>query len=191
MLLTDLTQNQATQPQEELPQGKLERSSETMKTRVIPAQITTVEDKIAGNLNFTQVLLLIASILINTGIFVIFPPAMKFSLYKVPFIAFVFILFGILAIRVKGRVILNWITLLASYWLRPHIYIYDKNDPYLRDIEFPVSPKKTQPVKTLSINKKQDLRKENGKIDYARVLRSRDLNIKFQKSGILATKNQL
>jgi hypothetical protein len=37
-----------------------------MRTRVIPAQITTVEDRIAGNLNLTQILLLMIPVILGT-----------------------------------------------------------------------------------------------------------------------------
>ena len=33
-----------------------------MKTTVVPAQVTTVEDKIAGNLSFVQIIILIITI---------------------------------------------------------------------------------------------------------------------------------
>jgi hypothetical protein len=37
-----------------------------MKTTIIPAQITTVEDKIAGNLSFAQILLFLAALFLGT-----------------------------------------------------------------------------------------------------------------------------
>jgi hypothetical protein len=39
-----------------------------MRTTVIPAQITTVEDRIAANLNLTQIILLLASLFVATFI---------------------------------------------------------------------------------------------------------------------------
>ena len=55
-----------------------------MKVRSIPAQITTVEDKIAGNLNLTQILLLMIPVFWLMIVYTIFPPYMEFSVYKFP-----------------------------------------------------------------------------------------------------------
>src|SRR3990172_5802674 len=118
-----------------------------MKTRVIPAQVTTVEDKIAGNLNFTQILLLIASVIISTGIYATLPEPMKFNLYKFLLIVSVFIIFGTLSLRLKERVVLNWLVLLLTYSLRPNLYIFDKNTTYLR-LTREINAKKTKGTKT-------------------------------------------
>ena len=42
---------------------------------------------------------------------------------------------GILAIRVKGRVILNWLAVFIKFKLRPSFFVFNKNDCYLREIE--------------------------------------------------------
>ena len=44
-----------------------------MRSTVIPAQITTVEDKIAGNFNLVQILLMMAPVLIATLLYTIIP----------------------------------------------------------------------------------------------------------------------
>lgn len=106
-----------------------------MKTTVIPAQITTIEDRIAGNLNLTQILLLLSSLFVATFIYAIFPESMKFTLYKIPLILFVLITFGILSLRIKGKVVLNWLLILAQYNTRPRYYMFNKNNLFLRDVE--------------------------------------------------------
>ncbi len=70
-----------------------------MRTTIIPAQITTVEDKIIGNITMQQMMILLVSIFFGVLIFVLFPPTMKIALYKVPPVLFVllvslFSLFG-------------------------------------------------------------------------------------------------
>ena len=40
-----------------------------MKMTVVPAQVTTVEDRIIGNLGFSQILLLIVPVFAAAGIF--------------------------------------------------------------------------------------------------------------------------
>lgn len=106
-----------------------------MKTTVIPAQITTVEDKITGNLNLTQIILLLSSLLVGTFIYTVLPNKMQFTAYKIPLIIFELALFAGLSIRIKGRIVLQWLIVLIRYWMRPRIYVFNKNELYLRDIE--------------------------------------------------------
>jgi len=104
-----------------------------MKTTPIPAQITTVEDKIAGNLSMVQLILFLAPLFISVFAFAVLPERMYFNLYKVILMLLSLIIFLILAIRIKERIILTWLILLVSYHLRPHIFVFNKNDNYLRD----------------------------------------------------------
>ena len=109
-----------------------------MKTTVIPAQITTVEDRIAGNLNLTQMILLIIPILWTMIIYTILTPTMHLAWYKLPLMILVTLFCLILALRIKGKVVLNWLVILLKYNLRPKYYLFDKNEAYLRDIDLPV-----------------------------------------------------
>lgn len=106
-----------------------------MRNTVIPAQITTVEDKIAGNLNLTQILLLMTPILITTLLYSLVSPAMKLTVFKMILVGLSSLVCGILAIRVKGRVVLNWLAVFIKYKLRPSFFVFNKNDCYLREIE--------------------------------------------------------
>lgn len=120
-----------------------------MKTTVVPAQITTVEDKIAGNLNFTQLLLLIAPIFLGGAIYAFMPPVISYTFLKTVVIVLLAIVCITLAIRIKGRLVLEWIGIKSRYNIRPKIYIYDKNDIYLRktDKEETASQMKTKTVR--------------------------------------------
>lgn len=113
-----------------------------MRSTVIPAQITTVEDRIAGNLNLTQMILLIIPILWTMVVYILFFPVMNFVLYKLPIIASITILCLILALRIKGKVVLQWLIILLRYNLRPKYYLFNKNESYLRVLDLPVFPKK-------------------------------------------------
>jgi hypothetical protein len=128
-----------------------------MRTTVIPAQITTVEDKIAGNLNLTQIILLLGSLFVATFIYATFPEKLHFSIYKVILIAVQFLVFSVLALRVKGKIVLNWLFILSSYHFRPRYYIYSKNDAYLRLIDLPPAPAK-KAVKTQKAAAKKPVR---------------------------------
>jgi hypothetical protein len=105
-----------------------------MKTTVVPAQVTTVEDKIAGRLGLTQMLLLIAPIFGGSALYAVLPPFMGSTPYKLALVVVLAALFGVLAIRVKGKLLLAWAVVIARYNLRPQYFVYDKNDPYLRDV---------------------------------------------------------
>lgn len=125
-----------------------------MRTTVIPAQITTVEDRIAANLNLTQIVLLLASLFIATFIYAAFPPKLGFSVYKIPLFVLIFLVCGILALRVKGRIILSWLFVLSAYYLRPKYYVYDKNDLTTRNIGFLQSPAKPKIAHIKAIKEK-------------------------------------
>jgi hypothetical protein len=116
-----------------------------MRTRIIPAQITTVEDKIAGNLSLTQLLLLVLPAFISALAYIALPPILSFSIYKLPMIFISIIICCSLAIRIKDKLIINWITIFVSYNVRPKFYVFNKNDAYLRDIDLPLN-KKSRPI---------------------------------------------
>ncbi|HEU4966443.1 MAG TPA: PrgI family protein [Candidatus Saccharimonadales bacterium] len=105
-----------------------------MRTTIVPAQVTTVEDRIAGNLGMSQVLLLVTPIFMGSGMFVLLPPFFGYALYKVVFIAAIGALCGLLSIRMKGKILLSWILVLLHYNLRPRHYVFDKNCAYMREI---------------------------------------------------------
>ena len=99
-----------------------------MKTTVVPAQITTVEDRITGNLTFTQIIMLVIPLITSTAVYVLIPPSSHFSLIKLILIGLQFLVFGSLAIRIKGKILIDWLVILLRFTLRPRIYIYTKND---------------------------------------------------------------
>lgn len=103
-----------------------------MKTAIVPAQITTVEDKVAGNLSLSQLLLLAAPVFIGSAIYIILPPSLGAAIYKLVIVTIIAVVFGLLAIRVKGRILLLWAITIARYNMRPRHYIFDKNDMHLR-----------------------------------------------------------
>jgi hypothetical protein len=108
-----------------------------MRTTVIPAQITTVEDKIAGNLNLTQILILMVPVLWATIVYTLFFPAMHITWYKIPLVIVVLILCLLLSLRIKGKVVIEWLVVLLKYNVRPKYYLFDKNDTFLRTLDLP------------------------------------------------------
>lgn len=109
-----------------------------MRTRVIPAQITTVEDKIAGNLSLTQVIILLTPILFTTLVYAVLPPSMSFSLFKLTLVLLFSTIALTMSLRIKGKVVLHWLLVLAQYNLRPKYYVFNKNETFARAFDFPV-----------------------------------------------------
>ncbi len=104
-----------------------------MKSTVVPAQITTVEDKIAGSLNFIQIILLVFSLIIGTAFYGSIPPKLHLSSLKIVLMIGEFAIFGLLALRYKGRILADWLVIYLRYKARPRIYIFTKNDPTFRE----------------------------------------------------------
>jgi len=126
-----------------------------MRVSIVPAQITTVEDKIAGNVSVQQAMLLGVPILFGFIIALVFPPSGQFVAYKIAIVLGLFVICGSLAIRIKDRIVAQWLKLFAVYCARPLHYIYDKNSAYLRNNETTeVVPEKVvniQPIKRSTI----------------------------------------
>lgn len=103
-----------------------------MKTTVVPAQVTTVEDKIAGSLGVAQLLLLVTPLFAACLIFALLPPFFGYSTYKVVVAVIISVACGLMAIRFKGMLLLHWVMVIVRYNLRPRFYVFSKNDMHLR-----------------------------------------------------------
>lgn len=103
-----------------------------MKTTIVPAQITTVEDKVAGNLSFTQILLFTTPVFLSGAIFALIPPFMNLNAYKLIVCIFLAIICMLLAVRIKGKILLSWVSVIGRYNYRPRYYVFNKNDSYQR-----------------------------------------------------------
>lgn len=152
-----------------------------MRSKIIPAQVTTVEDKIAGNLSFTQLLLLLAPLILGMFIYAAFPPTVKLSSYKVILILLLALVFTTLSLRVRGRLVANWISVISAYLLRPKIYLFNKNNSYLRSIEVKEKSVEAVKQKRVVLDKKSDL---NSNLVSSQVLDA-NLIFNFQKKGFL------
>jgi hypothetical protein len=109
-----------------------------MKTTIVPAQITTVEDRIAGSLGLNQLLLLSVPVFGGSALYIALPPTMHASLYKFVVIAVMAAVCGILSIRIKGKILLLWIVVIGRYNLRPRYYLFNKNNLVNREQSEPV-----------------------------------------------------
>ncbi len=132
-----------------------------MRVTAIPAQITTVEDRIVGSLNLSQLLLLCTPVFTGGLLYAVLPPAMTISVYKLLILAVFIVACGVLAIRIKGMLVLHWAAILVRYWLRPRYYVFDKHSMHGRkqykttaaetaEEETAQTPERTRKVSSLS-----------------------------------------
>lgn len=122
-----------------------------MRTTIIPAQITTVEDKIAGSLNMTQILIMMFPVLWTALVYILLFPSMKITSFKLVLIIFATATAGILALRIKDKIVAEWLGVLLKYRLRPKYYLFNKNDLTNRTLDIPELP-----VEQIIIKKKVD-----------------------------------
>lgn len=97
-----------------------------MRHAVVPAQITTLEDRLTANLTVTQAALIIGAIIADGFIFAFVDPVFKVAVPKTVVAAFATVFFLSLALRVKEKLVLHWTGLMMNYLLRPRIYILGK-----------------------------------------------------------------
>ena len=105
-----------------------------MKQTVVPAQVTTIEDRIVGNLGISQMVLLSLPVLAAGIVFTVLPPALHIALYKLMFLVPFAALCAALSIRIKGEIVLFWIIVRVRYNLRPEYYVFDKNTTTSRQL---------------------------------------------------------
>jgi hypothetical protein len=105
-----------------------------MKTTTVPAQVTSVEDKIAGSLTLSQLLLLVMPLFVGSAIYVLIPPVLHLSAPKLGISLVILSVAGVAAIRIRGKLVLFWVVILARYAARPKYYVATKNDLYLREL---------------------------------------------------------
>lgn len=104
-----------------------------MRSTVVPAQVTTIEDRIAGNIGVSQLVLLLLPVFIGGMLYVLLPPFFEYGVYKVVLVVVMTVLCGVLAIRIKGQIILKWLIAIVTYNLRPRYYVANKNSKHGRD----------------------------------------------------------
>ena len=121
-----------------------------MRVSVVPAQVTTVEDRIIGCLGFMQILILVSAILCGAGVFVMLPPMMGEAWYKYGIIAAVLVVGSILSIRVRGVILAHWVSIIVRYNQRPMYYVADKNTTAYRqrDKDIDIDDQAHTPVHT-------------------------------------------
>lgn len=109
-----------------------------MKTAIVPAQVTTIEDKIAGNLTLQQMILLGSPIFIDFVIYAALPHTLKLNAYKLVLMVITTASSAVLAIRFKSKILLIWAVTIIRYNSRPRYHVFNKSSTYLRNEVLPV-----------------------------------------------------
>lgn len=160
-----------------------------MKVRSIPAQITTVEDKIVGNINLSQMLLLMVPVFWGMIVYTLFTPAMNFAWYKLLLFLTVAVISLCMALRIKDKIVLSWIIILLKYNLRPKYYMFNKNESYVRQMDMIAFEKNK--TKSKKAHSKQTQIVKNTKTSFGDLIRLENIisnpkysfSIKSQKKG--------
>lgn len=142
-----------------------------MKVTVVPAQVTTVEDRIIGNLGFSQMLLLIIPVFASAGLFALLPPFMGSAVYKYVIMGTLALICCILAIRIKGKILAFWLVTILRYNVRPKYYLFNKNTTALRQEYAPVTETQTDSTAN-EMKKERTTRPRLGTPETAKVLRA-------------------
>lgn len=104
-----------------------------MKATIVPAEVTSVEDKITANLSMSQLILFAMPMFMGALMYWILPPSMDYSPYKLVVIGLITVISFILAIRINGKIVLLWIITISRYNRRPKLYLFDKRSVYARE----------------------------------------------------------
>lgn len=121
-----------------------------MKTAIVPAQVTTIEDRIAGNFTISQLMILMAGMGLATLIYLLTAPRYQFNPLKLIAITTVVALIAPLAIRIQGKIVADWLIILTRFWQRPHRYIFTKNDAASRSV--PIAEAKSKPLEQKAVS---------------------------------------
>lgn len=159
-----------------------------MRSSIVPAQITTVEDKLTGNISVYQAMLLCTPVLFGFIITLILPPFGQFNIYKIFMTLGFLIICSPLAIRIDDKIIVHWLRLFIIYSIRPRYYVYDKNSQYLRDTEISIS--KSERSSAPTFHKQQSTAitispKEFARLQTIATDTHSEVSFEFEKEGIL------
>lgn len=136
-----------------------------MKVTIVPAQITTIEDRIVGNLGMSQIILMTLPVIFGGGLFIILPPSMRLVLYKLVIMLSLTLICATMAIRVKGRIVLLWLVTILRYNLRPRYYVFDKRSQHGREQHLNYAQQEpNQEKQTNTLKKLKELRLSTAEI---------------------------
>ena len=90
-----------------------------MKTAIVPAQVTTIEDRIAGNFTIAQFMIFMLALGAATLLYLLMAPTYHFNPGKTVAIVTTLTLIAPLAIRIQGKIVADWLIILSRFLRRP------------------------------------------------------------------------
>ncbi len=161
-----------------------------MKTTVVPAQVTTVEDRLIGNLTFAQILIFIIPLFTDLVTYLTVVPRSQLDYDKTILIVSQSFIICLLALRVNEKILANWLWIFFKFICRPKIYLYSIIDPAAALSDKNISSENAEEVDhlpTLPDPGKTDI-EANNVIDHLvveKMIRDRLFNVRIQprKSG--------
>ena len=91
-------------------------------SRVVPAEVISVEDRLVGSLGLVQAGFLGAPLFLS-GFLLLAPPKLEVSAYKVLLVSAVGGFCLPLALRVQGRLVVFWLAVFWAYRSRPRAWV--------------------------------------------------------------------
>jgi hypothetical protein len=163
-----------------------------MKTATVPAQVTTIEDRIAGNFTVSQLLILMLGFGLATIVYFFVAPRYHFNPVKAAVMLATVLCIVPLSLRIGDRILADWLVVLIRFWLRPRRYVFTKNDPSTRSL--PPSKNMTTAITQIATSKPVSSAIETvsvpDKIRFDELLTSPSLAVRFvvaKKGGIDVT----
>lgn len=153
-----------------------------MKRSIVPAQITTVEDRVLGNLTPYQAALISLPLVFGVVFYAMLPPHFHLKMYKIGIIAGLELIGAILSIRVNDQMLIFWLITRLKYNMRPRYYIYDKNDAYLRNVpsDFDVVTAKKPEPKTAPTTEDVPAVKLSTAVRLQEIMADERVNLRFK-----------
>jgi hypothetical protein len=164
-----------------------------MKFTVVPAQVTSVEDRIAGNLSVMQMSLLALPVFGGSFLYAILPPFMGGAIYKYVLLGVLVVASSTLAIRIKGKILLSWLIVILRYNRRPSLYVYNKRSLIGREIVRAPAKSTVKAVATKPAKKRKASLPSIGVAEAARMMKliggqDSDLRFEVNKKGGLCVR---
>lgn len=88
----------------------------------------------------TQIFILMLPVLWTALIYTLVAPVMKLAPYKIALVLFFTSICVILSLRIKDKIVAQWLGIVLRYQARPKYWLYNKNDSTNRIIDVPEIP---------------------------------------------------
>lgn len=103
-----------------------------MKTVIVPAEVMSVRDTISGSVSIEQLGLILLGGVCVVYVYVGIEPKSAVSVDKLVLALAILVVFGVLAIRLGGRLVIEWTALGIAYALRGHLFVNDSRSNWGR-----------------------------------------------------------